>query len=144
MTTNWKIPGDGNEIGTPPGEWVACGAADGVIFLGDILGPTEHGKIRILFVGYERQALRYLRPPLSHPQAAAWIAAHPGERGFCAPDISFLLNRHREIFAEAEATQRPIERIFIATIAGINANQPEHRWIVEKVEDGIWAVLYSV
>ena len=143
----WQIPGDGNPDGSDPGTWVACGHADGVIFLGDVYdtGASSNEAPQIVSAGYERQSLRYLKNPDSDPQAKAWRTAHHGELGFAVPDIAFLLNKFPQIYAEAEEQCRPIERIFLANKMGVNANATEHapHWRVEKVEDGIWAVFYE-
>lgn len=140
------IPGEGNPEGSAPAAWQCCGKADAVIFLGDIEGLLpDRRTIGCTSPGYERRAKCYMRPPLSDPEAKIWAEAHGGQEGYAMPDISFLLQVNPEIMQEAERMQRPVERLFRANRAGINANQPEHasRWRVSKVEDGIWAVIYE-
>ena len=138
-------PGDGNAVGSPEESWKPCGRCDGVIYLGDIEAYShETQQLETVSAGNERQALRYLADPRLHPEAAAWMKAHPGQLGLCAPSIEFLLNQHPEIFKAAEAAQRPIRRHFVVSQRSLNANQPEHirRWHLQQVEEGIWVVWY--
>lgn len=139
-------PGDGNPDGSPPSTWQPCGQADAIIFLGDIEGLLDDRRtMGCISRGYERRAKCYMKPPLSCPDAAKWAQAHGGQEGYAVPDISFILQAHPEILEDAEKEQRPVERLFRANSAGINANQPEHasRWKVHRVEPGIWAVIYE-
>ena len=130
----WTAPGGGNAPGTARGAWQPCGHADGVIFLGDLHGDG----------GYERQALRYLRPAAAHPEAALYVKKHCVTTGISdnSSNAAFLLQRHPEIFEAAKASGRKIEPFFCPTEAGRHINQPQYRdrWSVQKVEEGVWAV----
>ena len=156
-------PGEGNEEGTPPADWKPCGKAEGVIHLGALvdefgIGLTsgemdgrkenqKRGHKKYYFKSLNRQAFRYLKPAevlervkRKNPAGLAKInfdklAAH-------IPGVAIVSTEIRE---HATREGRPIHAWFTVSDAGIDAIQPRHayRWIVRKVEDGIWALFYA-
>lgn len=152
------IPGEGNPEDSVPADWRPCGRADGVIFFDKVhYTRSIDGSVEQVVVkpGRERQALRYLLSPKALPevsgpaagrvaQALDYILMKPGQLGMCEPNISFLLARNPSIECEAVDAGHPLQRKFLSSRAGIDANQPQHasRWRVVKAEDGIWCVFY--
>jgi len=146
------VKGDGldPENRDPRADWLPCGGADCVFYLGGIHSnrsiSNESGDSTLLREviesSLEAAAICYLRPP-----GEEWCRRNPGMRGIHVPKFATPLIPPA-LRALASKLVRPVEWFYASEIGGPEISAEYHerelaaRFVFFPVEDGIWAGLF--
>lgn len=122
------------------------GRADGVIFFGGVKHPRVVAKNVISYKeirkSLESRALLYLAPMDEVQRKLLDRTLGTSSNHFLKEVLKF---QNPEMEEEADAAGVPLHALFVTRDECVFGHQNEHnqKWIVRKVEPGIWAVIYD-